>query len=252
MPAPLVMEEAQSPYNIDIVQESTALTTASQQYWALRQLQVQTKIAHFESTASSSDAELNWKKFCAKGFSFLDRLLRIACDRFEGPLRAKWNGNKHLARDGKRLFMADAIVEILIPFSHDPLQFVKLSPRSIGYKTSTLETSDHNHFYELGKPYLGISWKSVCLFALTPSGQCVPLDTFYVDTPDGERWSTDSVLPAVFASVAREFSRNLQLIETEFAPFLSLLIQKRTLAIEENALSPLSKLSESLGASLSA
>jgi SpoVK/Ycf46/Vps4 family AAA+-type ATPase len=237
MPASLLIKEAQSPYNIGIVRESTALTTASQQYWALRQVQVEAKIAGFESTASTPDAELNWKKFCAGGFSFLDRLLRIASDRFEGPLRAQWNGNKHLARDAKRLFMADAIVEILIPFSHDPLQFVKLGPRSTAYETSTLKTSDRTHFYELGKPYLGISWKSVCLFALTPSGQCVPLDTFYVDTPDGNRWSTDPVVPAVFASVAKEFSPNLKLIETQFAPFLSLLTRKRNLAREENALS---------------
>jgi SpoVK/Ycf46/Vps4 family AAA+-type ATPase len=237
MPASLLIKEAQSPYNIGIVRESTALTTASQQYWALRQVQVEAKIARFESTASTPDAELNWKKFCAGGFSFLDRLLRIASDRFEGPLRAQWNGNKHLARDAKRLFMADAIVEILIPFSHDPLQFVKLGPRSTAYETSTLKTSDHTHFYELGKPYLGISWKSVCLFALTPSGQCVPLDTFYVDTPDGKRWSTDPVVPGVFASVAKEFGPNLKLIETQFAPFLSLLTRKRNLAREENALS---------------
>lgn len=237
MPASLLIKEAQSPYNIGIVRESTALTTASQKYWALRQVQVEAKIARFESTASTPDAELNWKKFCAGGFSFLDRLLRIASDRFEGPLRAQWNGNKHLARDAKRLFMADAIVEILIPFSHDPLQFVKLSPRSTAYETSTLKTSDHTHFYELGKPYLGISWKSVCLFALTPNGQCVPLDTFYVDTPDGNRWSTDPVVPGVFASVAKEFGPNLNLIETQFAPFLSVLTRKRSLAREENALS---------------
>ncbi|WP_263356582.1 AAA family ATPase [Acidicapsa ligni] len=237
MPASLLIKDAQSPYNIGIVRESTTLTTASQQYWALRQVQVEAKIARFESTASTPDAELNWKKFCAGGFSFLDRLLRIASDRFEGPLRAQWNGNKHLARDAKRLFMADAIVEILIPFSHDPLQFVKLGPRSTAYETSTLKASDHTHFYELGKPYLGISWKSVCLFALTPSGQCVPLDTFYVDTPDGSRWSTDPVVPGVFASVAKEFGPNLKLIETQFAPFLSLLTRKRNLAREENALS---------------
>lgn len=241
MPASLPIKEAQSPYNIGIVRELTALTTASQQYWALRQVQVEANIARFESIASTRDAELNWKKFCAGGFSFLDLLLQIAGDRFEAPLRALWNRNKHLARDAKRLFLADAIVEILIPFSHEPLQFVKLSPRSATYETSTLKTSDHRHFYELGKPYLGVSWKGICLFALTPGGQCVPLDTFYVDAPDGNRWSTDPVMATVFSSVAREFKPDLKMIETQFAPFLSVLTRQRNLAREANVLSRITK-----------
>jgi SpoVK/Ycf46/Vps4 family AAA+-type ATPase len=239
-----LLKGAKQTYNVGVGQGSIGLTTVSEQYWARRQAQAESDIARLQTSISSSQTELDWRRFCAKGFSFLDRILGRAVDCMEGSLRNQWDGNKQLARDAKRLFKADAVVEVLIPFSHVPLRFVKLSSRSSKDEVRTLGTSDQHRSYMLGRPYLGVSWKGVGLFAITPHGQCVTMDTFYVDTPDGNKWSTDPVLPAVFTKVAKDFERELQLVETQFAPYLALLTQKQRLESEEELLLRLGKSKE--------
>lgn len=230
----LFLEGGESTYNIE--EESNALTTASQQYWAQRQTFLETQIARFTIDISTSDAELVWRGFCAKGFPFLDRLLSRALESLEAPLRTHWNGNRELARDAKRLFKANAIVEILIPYSRTPLRFVKLSPHSSTFEIRTLSVSDVSQSYELCKPYLGVSWKDVTLFAITPDNRCVEMDTFHVDTPDGQKWSTAPVLNDVFTKMATEFRAQLDKVETNFIPYFDLLTQKVQLETEEKCL----------------
>jgi AAA+ superfamily predicted ATPase len=232
------LEGGESTYNINagVVQESNTLTTASQQYWTQRQAFAETQTARFTIDTSTSDAELVWRGFCAKGFSFLDRLLLRATERLERPLRDHWTGNRELARDAKRLFDANAVVEILIPYSRTPLCFVKLSPRSATFEIRALSVSDLSESYELGKPYLGVSWKEVSLFAITPDSRCVEMDTFYVNTPDGKKWPTTPVLTDVFTKVAKEFRAELDRVEANFRPYFDLLSQRAQLAMAERSL----------------
>ena len=234
----LFLKGGESTYNINVgfVQGSKALANASQQYWAQRQAFAETQTARFTIDTSTSDAELGWRGFCAKGFSFLDRLLWRATERMERPLKDHWTGNRELARDAKRLFKANAVVEILIPYSRTPLCFVKLSPRSSAFEIRALGVSDLSESYELGKPYLGVSWKEVSLFAITPDSRCVEMDTFYVDTPDGKKWSTTPVLTDVFTKVAMEFQAELDRVEANFRPYFNLLTQRVQREMAERSL----------------
>ena len=134
------------------------------------------------------------------------------------------------------MFDANAVVEILIPYSRTPLRFVKLSPRSSTSEIRALSASDLSESYELGKPYLGVSWKDTSLFAITPDGRCVEIDTFYVDTPDGKKWSTTPVLTDVFKKVVREFQTELDRVEANFKPYFDLLTQKAQLELAEISL----------------
>jgi SpoVK/Ycf46/Vps4 family AAA+-type ATPase len=243
MSVSLFLERGESTYNtnVGVVQESTTVTTTSEQYWAQRQTQAEIRIARFQTSTSMSTAEQNWKNFSAKGATFLKRLLWRACDRLEKPLRNHWNGDKLLARDATRLFKSDVIVELLIPFSRQPLRFVTMRSHSSSFEIRSLESGDELHLYEIGRPYIAVSWKNVCLFAITPSGQYVTMETFFLDTPDGARWSTDLVLPGVFAAVAKEFTPELDLVASQFAPLLEYWCAKEHLEQEVHSLRRMNK-----------
>ena len=166
MTATLLLEGGESTYNIDVpvVQESEPLTTASQQYWAKRVASSSTEAARMQEEASASTAEQDWTKYCAANTRFLNRLLSRALDRIEKPLRLHWGGNKTLSKDARRLFGNGAAIELLIPFAHVPLRFVVVSPNSSELRIRTSDSPDHVRAFELGKPYVSISWegKSGC------------------------------------------------------------------------------------------
>ncbi|RXH53778.1 AAA family ATPase [Granulicella sibirica] len=221
----LFLEGGKSTYNINVgvVQESKTLTTASQQYWAQRQAKTFSQLTRVQVDTSSSTAELDWIKFCRANTTFLDRLLWRGVDRLEKALRVYWKGNKTLSKEARRLFGKDAAIEILIPLSHIPLRFVVISPRSAELQIRTSDNADGVKAFQLGRPYVSVSWKGQGFFVITPTGEQVVMQTYYIDHPSLGHWSTDDVLPNLFADTVREFSAELDAVSTHFGPMLRLL-----------------------------
>jgi SpoVK/Ycf46/Vps4 family AAA+-type ATPase len=234
----LFIEGAGSTYNIEVavVRESRALTTASQQYWAQRQAETATQLTRVQMNTSSSTAELDWEKFCRANTAFIDRLLSRAVDRIEKALRIYWNGNKILSKETRRLFGRDAAIEVLVPFSHVPLRFVVVSPRSTELRIRTSDNPDWAQAFQLGKPYVSVSWKGQGFFVITPTWDRVVMQTYYIDHPSLGHWSTDEILPTVFADVVKEFSAELNVISTHFAPLLRLLSDRDLVGTIEGSL----------------
>ncbi len=222
MSIPVFLEGGEPTYNIpiDVAQESETLTTASEQYWIRRTSGIETRMSHLQATPASDNVETAWRHFCASGTGFLDLLFERAGRRLEKPLRAHWNGNKSLSRDAVRQFRADARIEVLMPFSRHPLQFVLISPRSKDYQIRVTPLPENANAFQIGRPYITVSWKDQCFFVITPTFDYVSMLTFYLDNPETGRWSSDSVFPQVFAETARGFETDLGRLESHFAPWL--------------------------------
>jgi AAA+ superfamily predicted ATPase len=234
----LFLDGGESTYNVNagVVQESRLLTTDSQQYWAQRQTNTATQLSRVQMDTSSSAAELDWERFCGANTTFMDRLLWRAVDRMERALRTHWNGNKVLSKETRRLFGQNAAIEVLVPFSHVPLRFVVVSPRSTELRIRTSDNPDWVQAFQLGKPYVSVSWKGQGFFVITPTWDQVVMQTYYIDHPSLGHWSTDEVLPTVFADVAKEFSAELDAISTHFAPLLRLLNDRDLVGTIEGSL----------------
>lgn len=227
----LLLEGGEPTYNngVDVVQESETLATASQQYWTMRQVATEQELARVRVSISSSVAQESWKQFCSAGIKFLDRLLWRATERAEKPLRLYWDGNKSLSKDATRLFREEATIELWIPLSHVPLRFAVTSVRHPHYKIRPSSSPDHSQSFQVGKPYLAVFWKGECFFTVTPQNEYVVMETFSIDSPALGRWSTGHIFPSVFAEVAKEFVKELDLVTAHFAPVLSL-FEKESLA----------------------
>jgi SpoVK/Ycf46/Vps4 family AAA+-type ATPase len=217
-----LLEGGESTYNnvVGVDQESTTLTSATQQYWAQRRTHIEARIARLQPEASETDAETIWKKFCATETGFLSRMLARAINRLEDPLRVHWNGNKALAKDAVRLFKAKAAIALWLPFSRQPVRFVVASAKTHELEIRTSGQTDDGNDFQLGKPYIAVSWGGDCFFVVTPAGEYVTMLTFYIDNPETGRWWSDSVFPSIFAQTTKEFAKDLQAVESRFAPLL--------------------------------
>jgi hypothetical protein len=135
MTASLLLEGGESTYNTPngVVQESGTLAATSQQYWARRQANVQTEIERVQAKSLQTTGKLEWDKFRSTGLSFINRLLWRFFHHLEKPLRAYWNNNKALAKDGVRLYREGVSVELLIPISTEPYRIAHLAKGSEGY-----------------------------------------------------------------------------------------------------------------------
>lgn len=217
-----LLEGGESTYNTpnDVVRESETLTTASQQYWIRRAAQIESRMSRLQATPASTNVETAWKDFCASGTGFLNLLFAKAIDRLEKSLRAYWNGNKSLSREAVHQFSANAKIEVLMPFSRTPLQFVLISPKSKDYQIRVIQSPENADAFQIGRPYIAVSWKDQCFFAVTPTFDYVVMLTFYLDTPETGRWSSDSIFPNVFAETTKGFGADLRKLESHFAPWL--------------------------------
>lgn len=222
MPASPLLEGGESTYNtsIDVVQESKTLTTASEQYWIHRTKHAEARMLCLQATPASNDTETAWKGFCASGTGFLSLLFNRAIDRLEKPLRDHWNGNKSLSQDAVRQFRSEAKIEVLLPFSRNPLQFVFVVPKSGNYQIRVALSPDDENAFQIGRPYIAVSWRNQCFFCITPTFGYVSMLTFYLDNPETGRWSSDSIFPNVFAETAKGFAADLRRVESHFAPWL--------------------------------
>ena len=244
MSTSLLLEGGESTYNtpIDVVQESKTLATASEQYWIQRTKQVETRMLRLRATLASNNTETAWKEFCASGTGFLSLLFNTAIDRLEKPLRAYWKGNKPLSQDAVRQFRSEAKIEVLLPFSRNPLQFVLVSPKSKDYQIRAAQSPDDENAFQIGRPYIAVSWRNQCFFAITPTFGYVSMLTFYLDNPETGRWSSDSIFPNVFAETAKGFANDLRRVESYFAPWLEDWTRR---ALLQNASDELEKLKSS-------
>jgi len=245
MSAPLLLEGGESTYNDNagVVQESIALTTASQQYWAQRRVRAESHIARFQTNASVAEAEREWKKFCVKGTDFLIRLLSRAIDKLERPLSAYWHRDKRLARDGVRIFKQHASIELLIPFSREPVRFVRVASKTADYSIRVTGIDPANEL-QLGMPHIAVSWRDGVLFVITPTFHYVTMSTYCMDTTDGTRWSSDLVLPKLFTEVTKEFASELKSVETQFAPLMMAWEQEEQITTQESRLRRLQQSAE--------
>ena len=218
----LLLGGGESTYNdrVGDVQEPATLTSAIQQYWAQRRTHIEARIARLQPEAAETDAETIWKKFCATETGFLGRMLARATNRLEDPLRVHWNGNKALAKDAVRLFKAKAAIALWLPFSRQPVRFVVASAKTRELEIRTSGQTDDGNDFQLGKPYIAVSWGGDYFFVVTPAGEYVTMLTFYIDNPETGRWWSDSVFPSIFAQTTKEFAKDLQVVESHFAPLL--------------------------------
>ncbi|MBN9617607.1 MAG: hypothetical protein BGO25_10405 [Acidobacteriales bacterium 59-55] len=228
MLAALLLEGGESTYNDGVgdVQESATLTNASEQYWAQQQTQLSRVLTGLQEETSQSNAEEVWKNFCPKGTLFLDRLLRKAIDRCESPLRSYWKNNKAIAREAIQLFRQGANIHLLLPFSGTPLRFLRVAPGAHDLVIDATGVFDHSQSIQIGRPYITVSYGSDCLFAITPTFGYMEMKTFFMDNPASGRWSSDHVFPSVFADLSRGFAAELNAVESQFGPLLTLWTQK--------------------------
>jgi SpoVK/Ycf46/Vps4 family AAA+-type ATPase len=134
------------------------------------------------------------------------------------------------------LFKAEIIVELLLPFSRSPLSFLRSSPKSSEYVIDATEIFDRSHEIQIGKPYISVSYRGDCLFAITPSFGYMEMKSYFIDNPAWGRWSSDHVFPSVFAEVAKGFVSELKAVETNFAPLLEPWTQEARVAKETGSL----------------
>jgi len=220
MPNTAEIEQRQSSYNIRVVLESNALTTALEQYWAQREAQTQRLIESGQTGSAAADAEREWKRYCATGTGFLKKFVARGAKCLSGELNKYWKGNSKTVRDTHRNFEKEATAEILIPISTAPVRFVRISAASPSYEMRDSAGSDDFGGLEIGKAYIAVSWRRECLFVITPSHSFVTIRTFTSTTSDGTTWTTDEVLPKVFAETAKDFKSDLEALENRFAPLL--------------------------------
>jgi len=244
MTALLLLEGGESTYYdvVGVAQEPRALTTASQQHWRTRQAIAAKEISCIRSRTSCSTAEQDWERYCRASTGFLHQLLRRAVDQIEKPLRAHWDGNKTLSKETRRLFGRDAAIELLIPFSHVPLRFVVVKPRSGDFQVRTSDSPDFAKAFLLGRPYVSVTWKGQGFFVITPQGEHVAMQTYYIDHPSFGHWSTDDVLPTVFANVVGEFKRDLTDVATHFESLFQLLTDRERLSVLNTSVREMSEL----------
>jgi SpoVK/Ycf46/Vps4 family AAA+-type ATPase len=234
MPVSMLLEGGKSTYNVGVVQESNTLTTASQQYWAQRQAKAAIQLTRVQMDTAASTADHDWKKFSAKGTAFLEYFLQKALDRSERPLRAHWQDNKRIAKEAIQLFRRGVAIDLLLPFSGAPLRFLRSARRSTEYVIDATNVFDDTQQIEIGKPYITVSYKGDCLFAITPSFGYMEIKTYFIDNPDWGKWSSDQVFPMVFADVAKEFTSELKAVESNFTPLLKLCMEKDALEKERS------------------
>jgi len=231
----LLLEGGESTYNTrnDVVQESVTLTTASQQFWEKRQVRVKTAIESIQAETLLTDQALSWNKFRRSGFMFISALLGSFYSRLEKALRAHWNNNKALARDGVRLYREGLSIEFLIPISVKPYRIAHVTKESVEYGVHTEPFLDLPIEPYLGAIFIAVRWQADYSFVVWPSWEYSTVRTFYVDHPSLGRWDADPILQEVFTAVAKTFATNLRAVKEAFLPLYE--AQAREIALEKHA-----------------
>jgi transitional endoplasmic reticulum ATPase len=205
-----------SSYNNLVVVESDNLTTTAEQYWVDRKVLCEQAIRALTHFSVDADPEARWNEFCSHATSFLDKFLERSVKSFSSPLRKLWGWHPGLIREAQQAFVQGARVELLIPFSHSPLQFVRTPGRDSKYDIAHIP--DYNgEELELGKAVVAVAWQEDYFFLLFPTGAYVSLYSFTY-TKDEVIWKTQEVLPKVSAEELAAFQPELLAAEQVFAP----------------------------------
>jgi SpoVK/Ycf46/Vps4 family AAA+-type ATPase len=228
MQSQVEIEEIDPSYNGYVVAESTALATTLDQYWLERRSLSEQSIERNSVAAANTAAERDWQSFCTRGTGFLNKYLAKVTDSIDAPLRQLWQCSFGMAREARKALEREAIAEIWIPFSQSPVKFVRILSGKGTYDIRETSTTDPHQAFELGKPYIAISWRDTCLFLIVPSRAYVTMSTFTF-AKDERTWSTEEVLPRVFAKSLVDFQHDLRLVEAQFAPLLAVLDAKERL-----------------------
>jgi SpoVK/Ycf46/Vps4 family AAA+-type ATPase len=221
MQSPIQIEQIEPSYNGYVVPESIELATALDQYWLERRTLCEQTIERYNVAAGDSAAERDWQSFCSRGTTFLNKYLSKAADSIDAPLREFWRCSFSMAREAKKVFQRSVTAEIWIPFSQYPVKFVRVSADNGSYDIRDTSRTDQHQAFSLGKPYIAICWEENCLFLIVPSRAYVTMSTFTF-SKDGQTWSTEEVLPSVFADSLVEFQDQLHTVERRFAPLRAL------------------------------
>jgi PIN domain nuclease of toxin-antitoxin system len=124
-----------------------------------------------------------------------------------------------MAREARKAFEKEASAEIWIPFSLSPVKFVRVSSAKGTYDIRETTRIDQDQAFELGKPYVALCWRDTCLCLIVPSRAYVTMSTFTF-AKDERTWSTEEVVPRVFANNLADFQDSLYAVERQFAPLL--------------------------------
>lgn len=214
------LEEIDPSYNGYVVAESTALATTLDQYWLERRALCEQIVERHGIAAGNTMPERDWQIFCSRGTGFLNRYLAKATDSIDSPLRQLWQCSFTVTREARKAFEKQATAEIWIPFSLYPVKFVRVSSTKGTYDICETSRFDQDQAFELGRPYVAICWRDTCLFLIVPSRAYVTMSTFTF-AKDERTWSTEEVLPRVFANSLAKFQDSLHAVERQFAPLLA-------------------------------
>jgi transitional endoplasmic reticulum ATPase len=103
-----------------------------------------------------------------------------------------------------------------MPISHSPLKLVRIPGRGTSYEIVDYPNFDGSQL-EMGRAIVAVGWQDDDFFLLLPSGEYVSLYSFTY-TKDDVVWSTQEILPKVFAEELTGFHSELQAAEHAFAP----------------------------------
>ncbi len=221
MQSQIEIQEIEPSYNGYVVPEPIALATALDQYWLDRRALCEQTIERYSVAAGDTAAERDWQSFCSRGTSFLNKYLSKATDSIDSPLRQLWQCSFSMAREARKVFEKEASVEAWIPFSHYPLKFACASPNNGTYTIREISDSAHPENFALGKPHVMVRWNDTYLFVILPSQSFVTMSTFNFTKSD-TTWSTEEVLPEIFAATLARFASELLDIEGKFTPLRAL------------------------------
>jgi SpoVK/Ycf46/Vps4 family AAA+-type ATPase len=204
----------------DDPQEAVAVSSILAEYWESRSAQLSSVLRQHQNDASDvAVEEKRFADYCRRHVGVLAKYFSKASNPISAELTSYWKlrfRDTDVASNTKKEFRRDGQIELLLPIQTSPARFLRVPGRN----GSTYDWVDYPNLNDpriaAGKPILAVRWREFDpLFFVHPSGGYFYFNTIHY-TKNGMKWTTDEVIPRLFAETLADFQSDLNGFEQAF------------------------------------